>query len=101
MPRFFRNLLIWLVFFNWPPIVALIPLLQLLAFFPLLFWINIPGLFLVKLIGPTHLRVEAFGVLPDGPIGCGLIVIFWALIAVCFALVNDPINRILRRKKTP
>jgi hypothetical protein len=101
MPRFFKTLLIWLLFFNWPPLVVLVPPLRLVAFVPLLFWINIPGLFLATLLGPPMFKVEEFGALPSGPIAWGLLALFWVLVAVLFTLVNNPINRLLQRKKAP
>ncbi len=99
MPRFMRNLPIWLVFFNWPPIAILIPPFRLIAFLPYLFWINLPGLRLAALLGPPHFEFGKFGAFPHGPLAWGLIGGFWFLIAICFALATEPINRLLRRNK--
>jgi hypothetical protein len=73
--------LILLAILNGPAILFLIPGFGVLFFLPFLIWINIPGTFLAKVIGPPHFIIQKFGVTPQTPLAWFLTVTFWTLLA--------------------
>lgn len=61
------------------------PVASSLAFYAILFWMNIPGLPLAML---GVFRAEGFGALP-GPFGYVIIVLFWTLLAYAITRFVD------------
>jgi hypothetical protein len=90
MKRFLLCFLFWLVAFHWWLILYFVPALRQalsrFAFMQAMYWINIPGLPLARVMGPSHFGVEEFGALPAGPLEYGLIAIFWVLVAAILGL---------------
>ena len=74
---------------NLPPLLVplgFIPGIGLLAMVPFLFWVNIPGMPLAEL-GVPYYEMGEFGTMPRGPVGWGLIILFWVLVALVSSMV--------------
>jgi len=93
--------LIWLAFFNWPPILVWIPFLGAACFLPFLFWINIPALWLglADLVGKPHFIVEEFGAVPQTPFAWILIAAFWTIAALCMTIITGLIVEVVLQKR--
>jgi len=93
--------LIWTAFLNWPPVVFWIPFLHIFAFFPCLFWLNIPALWfgLAKVIGQPHFAITAFGASPRTPFAWLSIMIFWVLLAIGLTIATTFFSRLQFRRR--
>jgi hypothetical protein len=106
MKRFWVCFLCWLLMFHSWLIVRLIPgLRDWFDMFPFGFmlgmlWINIPGMPLSHLMGDRYFPTEEFGVLPQGPVGYGLIVLFWVIVAAVLGWATSALIGRLRRTKS-
>lgn len=94
-----KTFLTWLVFFNWPPVLMWIPYVWVLVFFPALFWINIPALWLglAKAMGPQHFSVGEFGSSPKTVFAWLGIFIFWALAAAAMTGLTELVRGRFKR----
>lgn len=101
MHRLGKTWLVWLLFFNWPFFVGLIPPLRAIVFFPLLFWINIPSMWLGlgKAVGEPHFKVDGFGVLPVTAWGWGALFAFWTGVAVLLTLLTLAFPELMYRRR--
>lgn len=92
--------LIWLAFFNWPPILVWIPSLGAACFLPFLFWINIPALWLglADLVGKPHFIVEEFGAVPQTTVAWVLIALFWITAALGMTVIAGLIVELVFQK---
>ena len=83
-----KTFLIWLAFFNWPPVLFWIS--KPLSFFPFLFWINIPALWLglARAVGQPHYDIQEFGALPKTPLAWLLIFAFWASLSAAMTVAT-------------
>lgn len=86
MNRFLMCTSFWLIAFHWWVILRLVPglrdLLAPLGFKQALYWINIPGVPLARMMGPKHFGIEEFGAIPAGPLEYTIITFFWIFVAV-------------------
>lgn len=81
-----KILLVALFVLNSPPILVRVPLIGILMFIPMLFWISIPGIPLA-LLGLPYFEIKEFGAIPHGIMGWGLVVLFWCLMACGLTLI--------------
>ncbi len=92
-PKDIKLLLALIMIFNSPPILVRIPIMGILMFIPLLFWISIPGI-PMGLIGVPFYEIKEFGAIPKGFIGWALIVLFWSLLAfVTYSIIRKVKSR--------
>lgn len=75
-----KLLILLIVIFNAPPILVRVPIIGIIMFIPMLFWISIPGI-PMGLIGFPFYDIKEFGAIPKGFIGWALIVLFWSFSA--------------------
>jgi len=106
--RFWICFLGWELFFHSWYLAYLLPepVLELLSsfafeiqFFTAMLWINIPGIPLHYTMGDRYFPVEAFGALPQGVIGYGLIVLFWTVVAGILARITNAAIGWLQRRR--
>ena len=98
--RRLRVFLILLAIFFFPPSLyflgtAVQPMIAMVGFLPALIWINIPAIIfstLGALLGISVYEFREFGAMPEGIIGWGLIIFFWATAAFLLSLLADRIR---------
>ncbi|HWQ93002.1 MAG TPA: hypothetical protein VN673_15095 [Clostridia bacterium] len=92
MKRFLLCSAFWAVAFHWWVILRFVPPLRQslgpLAFTQALYWINVPGRPLARIMGPRHFDVQEFGAMPVGPVEYGLIALFWLIVAGILAFLT-------------
>ena len=82
---------------NSPPLLIFIPdqRVKMIAFFPVLYWVNIPAIPWVFLGIPLYECGEQGGAIPNGPLGWIFIFIFWTFVAYLLTLIVSKISRYL------
>lgn len=82
----FKILILAILVLHSPVLLVWVPVIGMIMFIPMLFWINIPGI-PFALIGLPYYEIKEFGAIPHGIIGWGLIILFWCLLAFGFTLI--------------
>jgi hypothetical protein len=97
--RFLLCTLVWVIVFHWWVLLKFAPSLRdflaPFAFQQALYWVNIPGLPLARIMGPTHFGVEEFGALPAGPLEYALIALFWIVVSAILGLASSALCALL------
>jgi hypothetical protein len=78
---FLKTFSVTLLVVNAPVLGFLAPILRILLFLPVLFWINIPGTPLGLLLGEPLYEFHEFGVVPQNALAWVLIEVAWIVIA--------------------
>ncbi len=101
-PAHVKNFLILTVLLNWPPVLFQIPFFYPLTFFPILFWVNIPALWLglAKVFGEGHYKVAEFGAMPLTAFAWIVLVVFWLFVAAVLTAINAFFLRLSHKDKT-
>src|SRR3972149_10051049 len=74
-----KILILAILVLNSPPVLVMVPVIGIIMFIPMLFWISIPGI-PFALIGLPYYEIKEFGAIPHGIMGWVLIVLFWCFV---------------------
>lgn len=92
-PRRKKRFIILLVVFFFIPILMFLPftIVKVTLFLPLLLWVNIVGIPLA-MTGLPYFEIHEFGVVPQGIIGYGLIVLGYFFAALFLSMLGKAEN---------